>query len=109
MPTDEIIKALIDEYKIRVDMAWCDEDTTKKIEFFIKDSIVDISRFTGDNDFDYSVPSTQKALMFTRCQYALENMLDEFYTNYQGEIIALRTRARVNRYANKKAEAVTNV
>ena len=109
MPTDEIIKALIEEYKIRVDMAWCDEDTTKKIEFFLKDSIVDIARFTGDNDFDYSVPSTQKALMFTRCQYALENMLDDFYKNYQSEINALHTRSRVNRYASKKAESNTHV
>ena len=74
-----------------------------KIEFFLKDSIVDIARFTGNNDFDYSVPSTQKALMFTRCQYALENMLDDFYKNYQSEINALHTRARVSRYASKKA------
>ena len=67
MPTDDIISTLVEEYKIRKDWKWCDDDTTKKIEFFIKDSIVDIARFTGDDDFDYAVPSVQKCLMiFTR-------------------------------------------
>ena len=109
MPTDDIISTLVEEYKIRKDWKWCDEDTTKKIEFFIRDSIVDIARFTGDNDFDYLAPSVQKSLMFTRCQYALEDMLDDFYKNYSSEITALHTRTRVNRYASKKAESDTHI
>lgn len=103
------LATLLELLKSRLDITWVDDSTDAKLKQFIEDGVSAFATLTGESDFDYTVPSTQRELLFTRCQYALENMLDDFSKNYQSEIVSMINRAKVKRYVNEKANSDTSV
>lgn len=109
MATNTELSKLLELLKVRLDITWSDNATDSKLEQLIEDGISAFGALTGDTDYDYTAASNQRELLFTRCQYALENMLDDFNENYQSEIVSMINRAKVKKYANEKAKSDTSV
>ena len=105
MATNTELSELLELLKVRLDITWSDCATDSKLKQFIEDGISAFGALTGDVDYDYTVASNQRELLFTRCQYALGNMLDDFSRNYQSEIVSMINRAKVKKYASEKTNS----
>ena len=108
MVSEDTLLMLIDALKVRLDITWSDEATDSKIKQLLSDSIAWLVQSTGYRDLDYSQNTIERELMFTRVQYAMENMLDDFSTNYKSEIVAMINRAKVRKYNASTQNADTN-
>lgn len=108
MVSEDTLLMLLDALKVRLDITWSDEATDSKIKQLLSDSIAWLVQITGYRDLDYSQNTIERELMFTRVQYAMENMLDDFSTNYKSEIVAMINRAKVRKYNASTQNAYTN-
>lgn len=108
MVSEDTLLMLLDALKVRLDITWSDEATDSKIKQLLSDSIAWLVQNTGYRDLDYSQNTIERELMFTRVQYAMENMLDDFSKNYKSEIVAMINRAKVRKYNASTQNADTN-
>lgn len=108
MVSEDTLLMLLDALKVRLDITWSDEATDSKIKQLLSDSIAWLVQSTGYRDLDYSQNTIERELMFTRVQYAMENMLDDFSANYKSEIVAMINRAKVRKYNASTQNADTN-
>lgn len=108
MVSEDTLLMLLDALKVRLDITWSDEATDSKLKEFLESSIAWFVEKTGYVEFNYLKPSTERELILTRVQYARENMLDDFSTNYKSEIVAMINRAKVRKYNASTQNADTN-
>lgn len=108
MVSEDTLLMLLDALKVRLDITWSDEATDSKLKEFLESSIAWFVEKTGYVEFNYLQASTERELILTRVQYARENMLDDFSTNYKSEIVAMINRAKVRKYNASTQNADTN-
>lgn len=108
MVIEDTLLMLLDALKVRLDITWSDSATDSKLKEFLESSIAWFVEKTGYVEFNYLQASTERELILTRAQYARENMLDDFSTNYKSEIVAMINRAKVRKYNASTQNADTN-
>ena len=108
MVSEDVLLTLLDLLKAKIDITWSDSTTDSKLKEFLESSIAWLVQSTGYRDLDYSQNTIERELMFTRVQYAMENMLDDFSKNYKSEIVAMINRAKVRKYNASTQNADTN-
>lgn len=108
MVSEDTLLMLLDALKVRLDITWSDSATDSKLKEFLESSIAWFVEKTGYVEFNYLQASTERELILTRAQYARENMLDDFSTNYKSEIVAMINRAKVRKYNASTQNADTN-
>lgn len=95
--------ALIDEVKNYLDITWTTtEQEDAKLSGMIERGKAAISGKVGKCDFDGN--TQEKTLLFNHVMYERAGALDEFWSNYRGEIMSLRLRKRVERYEAEKPQ-----
>lgn len=95
--------ALIEEVKNYLDITWITtEAENKKINSMIERGKAAISGKIGDCSFDDD--TQEKTLLFLHIMYERSGALNEFWSNYRGEIMSLRLRKRVMAYEAEKQQ-----
>ena len=102
--SSDINGELLDEVKNFLDITWNDEAGDKKIVGFIRRGMKRIDELCG-KEFDYSSDDDAEAkeLLLNYVMYARSNALDEFFKNYQTDIIYLQTKQEALSYAQKNS------
>ena len=98
---DETLTQVLSIVKARFDYTWLDAATEAKLKNMIKNAVSFLNRISG-KDLTYTTEGAAQSLMLTHVMYERENALDDFYTNYRNELVALINRAKVEKYANKQ-------
>lgn len=89
-------EVLLDEVSNYLDITWTQSDAEKsKLKGQIDRAAASIRGKLGYCDF---IGNTQeKGLLFIMVMYDRAGRVDEFWTNYRGEILSLQVRKRVER------------
>lgn len=94
---------LLEEVKNYLDITW--ETTSsedEKLLSMIKRGKAALSGKLGECDFEGE--TQEKTLLFNYVMYERSAALNEFWSNYRGEIISLRLRKRAKKYETEKQE-----
>ena len=92
---------LLEEVKNYLDITWqtsLEED--EKLNSMIRRGEAALSGKLGACDFDSD--TQEKSLLFIYVMYERAGALNEFWSNYRGEIISLRLRKRAEKYETEK-------
>lgn len=92
---------LLEEVKNYLDITWqtsLEED--EKLNSMIRRGEAALSGKLGVCDFESD--TQEKSLLFIYVMYERAGALNEFWSNYRGEIISLRLRKRAEKYETEK-------
>lgn len=91
---------LLNDIRNYLDITWEDAELDKKLQGMISRGKAYIDS-RGGKPFDYEVEGLPRMLLFNYVMYENSGMLEEFFKNYQAELISLRLESRVE-YAETK-------
>lgn len=81
---------LIEEVKNYVDFTWEDPAEERKLIGIVERAKAYFCRLLDNKDFDFSVESFEKQLFLDYCRYAFCGALNDFFENYQTELLAVQ-------------------
>ncbi|ADL03370.1 hypothetical protein [Lacrimispora saccharolytica] len=94
---------LLEEVKNYLDITWeTTEAENLKLTGMIERGKINISGKVGECDFDSE--TQEKSLLLMHVMYERSSALNEFWSNYRGEIMSLRLRKRVLNYEAEKQQ-----
>ena len=103
--TEEQKKALLDKVKKKCYITDDSMETNARLEDIIDDAVLNLSHQLGvSDDFDFSVPSQERALFLNYCFYAWNDGADEFKANYLADILAVRHKNEVTQNEETETE-----
>jgi hypothetical protein len=91
---------LVLQVKRKLNITWSDEDTNARVNDIINMAIPDLIRKLGitDNNFDFSIPSTENKLFLAYCLYEWNQCINEFDDNYANDIAQVQRKNDVAHY-----------
>ena len=96
-------EGLLSSVKNYLDITWVDDAGDLKLSGIIARGIVYINRIAGV-DFDYTIESDERQLLFDYCRYIRSGALEDFKNNFKSELISLQLREEVKAYAEESAD-----
>lgn len=103
--TDEQKATLKESIKNYLDITYSDKATEEKLTGIIDRGMSYLQRVAGAS-LDFVAEGEARGLLFDYCRYARSNALENFETNYKGQIIALRLDVEVTAYESSQADTV---
>lgn len=92
---EEKIKNLIELVKIHLNITWSDVNTETRIRNYVEDGIIQIKKYAGNNDIDFTKAGEERELLLSYCRYANSDALEMFKENYMSELLSLNLEYRV--------------
>lgn len=93
----EVLEILKKFYHI----TWEDDVTKDELLLHINNGIIDIDDKSG-KEFDYTKSGKHQELLSNYVMYARSGALDEFYKNYNRELLYLQLKVRASNYATSE-------
>ena len=91
------------QVKSKLALTWDDEITDERIADVIASAKVYLTeRLALPPDFDFSTPGPENTLFLTYCYYEYNDAADEFETNYQAILNAVRRTWEVKAYVKEE-------
>lgn len=113
--SDEIMSALLKEARAYLGITWMDEDGDVMLKRYIVTSAKRLERIYGyDLNFDESneentaADSLAHELLIARVFYLREKALDDFDSNFRGELLTLRNYGKIKTLMERQTEDSDN-
>lgn len=96
---------LIPEVKRKLRITYEDDEVDERVKEIVAQGEADLRDLLaiGDEDFDFSEPGPEQALLLSWCFYEWNDALDDFQVNYAQRIAQLRDKWLARSNAQEKA------
>lgn len=110
---DDVMESLLSEVRTYLQITWKDEAMDNMLKSYIRTSAKRLEKiYGGDLNFTETSTTDTRAedalaheLLISRVFYAREKAIDDFDSNYRGELLSLRNYGKVAQLLRRKEEA----
>lgn len=107
--TEADMNKLLEEEKAYLGITWKDDTTDSLLKSHIKTSMNRLEKIFGSSlnfiDGEEAYDSLAHELLIIRVFYAREKALDDFDSNYRGDLLMLRNYGKVKQLIERKEES----
>ena len=104
MPENKLVDdELLKQLKIDNDIPESDSSMDEKIPMIAENGIVRLNYLNGKTNV-YNTPGDARSLLFAYVKYSLANALDDFWKNYQSDVVAFINDSVCDNYVGAKEE-----
>jgi hypothetical protein len=99
---------MLDSLKNYLNISYEDEDTDKMLTGAIERGKRVLNDYAG-GELDYEEEGLPRQLLFDYCRYVRSHAAEMFEINFKHDLITLREKAEVERYADQNAGTVSDI